>query len=301
MEKVGNVSLDYTFYSGTDTYSDGTIEEDMLEYAKSGMSDNDILNADDRWPILYHFSPVRKNILEWYEFDKEASVLEVGAGCGAITGVLCDKVKKVTCVDLSKQRSLINANRNKSYSNLNIVVGNFNDIVFNEKFDYITLIGVLEYANYYTDAPCPFVKFLENLKSYLKDGGKLLIAIENKFGIKYWAGAPEDHTGRFFDSISNYDREEEKVRTFSKSELEDIIVEAGYKSCNFYYPFPDYKFPTQIFSDEYLPDEGELVCSSDSYDADRILMFDQNAALRNVIRSGKFDFFSNSFFVEVEL
>ena len=58
MEKVGNVSLDYTFYSGTDTYSDGTIEEDMLEYAKSGMSDNDILNADDRWPILYHFSPV---------------------------------------------------------------------------------------------------------------------------------------------------------------------------------------------------------------------------------------------------
>ena len=48
-----------------------------------------ILAEDDRWPGLYHFSPVRQNILGWYPFKKDASVLEIGAGCGAISGVLC--------------------------------------------------------------------------------------------------------------------------------------------------------------------------------------------------------------------
>ena len=84
--------------------------------------------------------------MEWYPFKKDASVLEIGAGCGAISGVLCRNAKHVTSVDLSKRRSLINANRNKEYDNLTIMVGNFNDVVLKEKYDYITLIGVLEYA-----------------------------------------------------------------------------------------------------------------------------------------------------------
>lgn len=82
----------------------------------------------------------------------------------------------MTSVDLSKRRSLINANRNKEYDNLTIMVGNFNDIVLEEKYDYITLIGVLEYAAYYTDAKQPFESFLKRISSYLKEDGKLLIA-----------------------------------------------------------------------------------------------------------------------------
>ena len=33
-EKVGNVVLDYTFYPGEDLYSDGPVEDMMLEIAK---------------------------------------------------------------------------------------------------------------------------------------------------------------------------------------------------------------------------------------------------------------------------
>ena len=44
------------------------------------------------------------------------------------------------------------------------------------------------------------------------------IAIENKFGIKYWAGATEDHTGRIFDGIQGYGGVE-RVRTFSRYAL----------------------------------------------------------------------------------
>ena len=34
-EKIGNVILDYTYYPGEDQYSDGTVEDEMLEMAKS--------------------------------------------------------------------------------------------------------------------------------------------------------------------------------------------------------------------------------------------------------------------------
>ena len=183
-EKIGNVVLNYQFYKGNDEYSDGDIEDVLLDLVENQDDIIEILKNDDRWPILYHLSPVRQNILEWYPFKKDANILEVGSGCGAITGVLCRKAKTVTCNDLSKRRSLINANRNKEFDNLEIMVGNFNDIVFEQKFDYITLIGVLEYANYYTEGENPFEVFLQKIKKLLNPGGKILIAIENKFGLK---------------------------------------------------------------------------------------------------------------------
>lgn len=40
------------------------------------------------------------------------------------------------------------------------------------------------------------LKPFKKISGYLKEDGKLLIAIENKFGLKYWAGS-EDHTGKF--------------------------------------------------------------------------------------------------------
>ena len=33
-EKVGNILLDYEFYPGEDLYSDGPVEDEMLEVAK---------------------------------------------------------------------------------------------------------------------------------------------------------------------------------------------------------------------------------------------------------------------------
>lgn len=300
VEKIGNVVLDYQFYKGSDEYSDGAIEEELLKMVAESQDVLEILKSDKRWPVLYHLSPVRQNIVDWYPMEKDAEVLEVGAGCGAVTGALCRKAKQVTCIELSRRRSLINASRNREFDNLEIVVGNFNDIVLDKKFDYITLIGVLEYARYYTDSPDPFADFLRNIRKMLKPGGKLLIAIENKYGLKYWAGAREDHTGLFFDGIQGYHGTESKVRTFSKKELERMLDAAGYQKCGFYYPFPDYKFPTQIFSEEYLPKEEDLACARESYDSSRMFLFDETLAFRELLESGEFELFANSFMIEAE-
>lgn len=297
-EQIGKVTMNYRFYKGTDDYSDGDIEDEILEYVKQEEDVRKILAAENRWPVLYHLSPVRWNILEWYDMKKDASVLEIGAGCGAITGALCQKAKKVVCNDLSKRRSMINAYRNKNCDNLEIRVGNFNDVEFEEKFDYITLIGVLEYARYYTKAENPFVGFLENIRGLLKEDGKLLIAIENKYGLKYFAGAREDHTGRFFDGIEGYKNTASQARTFSKDVLETMVHQAGYGKVEFYYPFPDYKFPTQIFSDAYLPKPEDLICSRESYDNTRMYLFNEASVYEELLKDGMFPFFSNSFFVE---
>ena len=180
------------YYKGSDLYSDGDVENTILDIVKNNNDFTDMLHSTDDWAILYHLTPIRKNLLDWYDFDKSKTLLEIGGGCGAFSGMFAKKLDKVTVVELSKRRAEIIYNRHKNYDNLEIIAGNLNDVTFEEKFDYVTLIGVLEYAGKFTDGNTPFKTFLENAKSYLKTNGKLLIAIENKFGLKYWAGARED-------------------------------------------------------------------------------------------------------------
>ena len=86
----------------------------------------------------------------------------------------------------------------------------------------------------------------------LKPNGKLLIAIENKYGLKYWCGAREDHTAIPFDGLNQYILSK-TAQTFSRQELADLVKNAGFENSFFYYPLPDYKFPQVIYSDEYLP------------------------------------------------
>ena len=105
-EKIGNVVLEYEYYPGEDFYSDGPVEEELLEMAKLHLDDYSmVISQKSSWSALYHFSKIRQNIIEWFPIEPCAQVLEIGSGCGAITGALAEKAEKVTCVELSKKRS----------------------------------------------------------------------------------------------------------------------------------------------------------------------------------------------------
>ncbi|MBP5152401.1 MAG: class I SAM-dependent methyltransferase, partial [Lachnospiraceae bacterium] len=229
---------------------------------------------------------------------KEHKVLEVGSGCGAVTGVLSRKAGSVTCVDLSKRRSLINAHRHSDADNIEIRVGNFSDVEpgLPCDYDYIFLIGVFEYGQCYIAGDRPFHTFLNIIKKHLKTGGRIVIAIENRLGLKYFAGCREDHLGTFFSGIENYPSES-NVRTFSRPALEDIFRECGLNDFKFYYPYPDYKFPITMFSDERLPRTGELVNNDRNLDRDRFCFFDEKKAFDALIKDGLFPVFSNSYLV----
>ena len=79
-ETIGNVLLNLDYYDGEDAYSDGSIEDRLLEIVKTTPKEDyqKVILTEKSWPIFYHLSPERENILDWYEWKDDASVFEVG-------------------------------------------------------------------------------------------------------------------------------------------------------------------------------------------------------------------------------
>ena len=301
-EKIGKVILDTTCYPGKDLYSDGAIEDEMLAISRDFAPEefNRVISERESWPILYHFSHIRENILSWLPFTGDEKVLEIGSGCGAVTGALCEKAKEVTCIELSMKRSKINAYRHRDQDNLKILVGNFQEIEKNltEKYDYITLIGVFEYGESYIQSEDPYVDFLKIISRHLKPDGKIILAIENKLGLKYWAGCTEDHFGTLFEGIQGYPNTK-GVKTFSKKEFNAILQNAGNLKADWYYPYPDYKFPMSIHSDRHLPASGELNMKDYNFDRLRLGLFQESQVYNTLLSNDLYPQFSNSFLLVI--
>ena len=304
VDKIGKVRLNLRWYRGEDRYSDGDDTENrLLSIVEENAPDayNDIIMREGSWPLLYHLSPIRENIIAWYPFRRGASVLELGAGCGAVTGALLNRGLDVCAVDLSLRRSRINATRHADCGELEICVGAIEDVLagIGRQFDYVLLIGVLEYAAVFSDAPEPQRRMLDCIRRVMKPDAALFVAIENKLGLKYLAGCREDHTGRFFESIEGYPHRD-GPRTFSRRELERLFANCGFHS-RFYYPYPDYKFPMKVFTDAMPPARGELNRNWQSFDADRVYLFDEGLAADTLIDAGLMPEFANSFLAELTL
>ena len=290
---MAKLNLDY--YSGENHYSDGDIEEVILRIAKEGKPLSSLGKVE--FPILYHLSGVRENILNWYPFKAGGNCLEIGSGCGAISGLLCDRLKKVTSVELSKRRADINFARHGEKENLEIIVGNLNDMIFPEPFDYIILNGVFEYAMSFTEGDHPYETFLSYVSGFLKPDGILLVAIENRLGLKYFAGAPEDHTNAYMDGLKGYPGND-SVRTFSRGEWENLMKDCGLNHYKFYYPYPDYKFPCEIFTDETLESQ-KYGRKNWNFTEDRFALFPEHEMAETLRNEGVMDRFANSFLIEM--
>ena len=292
-----SAKINYDFYEGEDIYNDGDIEQELIDLYKNDINYNPKEYKDLAY--FYLLTPIRQNILNWYPFDKNSNVLEIGAGAGTITGMLCDKVKNVTVVEASKRRAELIYNRHKNKDNLEILVGNFNTVNFKQKFDYIVMIGVLEYSKIFSSGDNPYKCFLKTIVAHLTDKGKLLVAIENKNGLKYWCGANEDHLSKPYVGIENYNNAD--IKTFGKVELKNLLEESGFLYQRFYYPFPDYKIPFLVYTDEYLPDEITLkesfVFNHDDYG------YNVNPinTLNNIINNNMVGDMANSFLVEASV
>lgn len=296
--KIGSVNLNFKHYSGVDLYSDGNVENDLLDIVRRYNKEDyqSIIEERHSWPVLYHLSELRGNIVEWIPMDPGAKVLEVGAGCGAITGTLAKKAGEVIACDLSRRRSEINATRNSECDNVTIHVGNFRDIEpdLPDDFDYIFLIGVFEYGQGYIGSDNPYEKFLIMLKKHLKSDGRIVIAIENRLGLKYFAGCVEDHLSTYFSGIEGYSSDS-VARTFSRNGLIRIFRKCGMNDYHFYYPYPDYKLMTVLHSDDYYPGYGELQDNVRNYDRDRMVLFNEKHAFESMIEEGMYGEFANSF------
>lgn len=190
---------------------------------------------------LYHLSTVSQNLINWYPFNTKDTVLQIGGDLGELTQVFCNNCEKVVTIEPNIEKAKAIAKRYENRENLEIIVGNIDDIILEEKFSIITIIG-----------NNPKIKLKDNIQKLernLKENGKFIIAVDNKFGLRYFMGNPENILNKKFESLIGYNNEPEKIESFTKSSLEQIFNSIGYKY-TFYYPLPDYKMPNVIFSEK---------------------------------------------------
>ena len=287
------------------SYSDGMdVEKNMLEILKRS-KDNSIFSEELRneikdWVTEYHFSSDRHNLLRNFDFENK-SILELGSGCGALTRYLGEKAKDVVGVEGSFLRAKCTSQRCRDLDNVKVYSSNFVQLIPENKFDYVTLIGVLEYSSRFIKSKTPFADCIKIAKSFLKKDGKLIIAIENRLGLKYFSGLSEDHTSKpYFGLYDLY--KEDTGKTFGKYELMNLLNSCGLHFNEFLYPFPDYKIPTLILTEQSLSENINLsdilfrIIPRDYSNQSNNNFYD-NLVWESIEKNKLIDQFSNSFLV----
>ena len=220
-----------------------------------------------------------------------------------MTGFLARQAKHVVAVEGSVRRARVAATRHQHHSNVAIVACSLEHFDTRFTFDAILVVGVLEYAAMFMDgdADAPG-RFLRKLRGLLSENGRLILAIENQLGLKYLAGAPEDHTGRPYFGIE--DRYlSGGIRTFGRHSLGTLLKDADLGAQEWFYPFPDYKLPDLIVADRALS-EAKLdvsglvsqVLARDRYRPETAV-FSTALVWQTVSRNGLIGELANSFLV----
>ena len=294
MSKLNIEFMDDTcgFYSKVEDDLESSINRYLDRYVISDMPWDEM--GKEEFEQLF---PDREFLFAWYPFEYGAKILEIGGGVGAVTGFLCKVAQKVTTIEKKKSRAEIIRKRFKELRNLEVINCNYFDYTSAEKFDYVVVHDIFGYVKKYTKNQKPYEQLINHLLSLLSVDGKILLATENRLGIKYFSGAIEDYSNKYFiglDSFDGYD----VIYTPTKNELKDLLNRCGIKNYRFYYPFPDNVFPIEIYTDESM----EFLLyggRSEETGWDRFELYDEREMLETLQRDGIVDNFVNAFFIEI--
>ena len=251
-------------------------EEILEKIVKSEDDDySKMLDENSKIYNIFALSEIRENILNWYEFKDNSSILELNANYGEITGLLCNKANKVVSIESSKKCAELIKQRYSKKENLELYAGRFENINLNEKFDYIIIIDIVENLE----------KAIEYAKEHLKEDGIILLAVNNKFGIKSWS-----------TSIEEFKITHNSNNAISREKLNKLLEGLNYR---YYYPLPDFKLPNIIYTENYLPEVFNLHRDI-TYKEGRV-NFKEVDAYREIINNNSKDFekFANSFLIEI--
>lgn len=122
------------------------------------------LKGMDMWTNRYEYITIKKYFIG-------NSVLELGCADGGMTKLLLNDFEKLTVADGSEnsiKKLITQINNNK----IRTVVGYFEEIQLEEKYDTIIMGHILEHV----DDP---IYILKKFKDYLSDDGKIIITVPN--------------------------------------------------------------------------------------------------------------------------
>lgn len=238
---------------------------------------------------LYKNSDFRKNVIHWYPVKENSSVLQIGYDSIKIVEELCDKFEKITiCVNNEEDKKEIL----KKYSDSEItIIDNLDKIPETEEYDYITLIGTLEiYKNIVEEkAYKRLEKMLNIAKKSCKEDGKILLAVDNKYGMKFWTTMYAQK-----NILCN------QTFAISKTMINELLEKLNLTNYKYYYMLPDYKMTNVIFTDNYLPNI-ESISRNFTYGEEDFTTFNQTEAYGEILKEDTelFKLYANSYFVEI--
>lgn len=193
---------------------------------------------------------LKTNILRWYKFKENSNILILGEDINELSNFLGEK-NNITCLGLD------------------------NNYITNKIFDYIIIKDK--------------ISLLENFKKNLAEDGTILLLLNNRLGVTYFAGSDKFKT--LFGNESNL---------LSKEEIDNTLEKYGFTKYKFYYPLPNYNFANAIYSDNYLPEYNDSkLANNNIYLEDNLLIFNEIELLKSFTKMGDFKKFTNSFLVEI--
>ena len=233
---------------------------------------------------------LEKNILQWYPMEKNLDTLQIGYIDEELVRQLCDKTRNVTILvqnEEEKQKILQNSKRD----NLKVkVVQDFENYSDNE-YDYVTLIGTLKTFENKIEVKAyrRLEFFLKLAKKMCKENGKIILVLDNKYGMKSWTTLKANK-----NIICN------QTYALSQKLINRLLEEQNFTEYKYYYVLPDYKATNAIFTDEYLPNL-ESINRNFLYGEEEFENFNQTEAYIELLKEEKqsFKFFANSYFVEI--
>ena len=188
-------------------------------------------------------------------------VLDIGAGWGQVALPLAQRGFVCALEPTPERLGFIRAaaRQERLTDRMWFLQADLLDLAFEPVFDLVCCIGVLEWVPKFAPHLAPMdaqLTFLRQARAALRQGGRLVVGIENRLGLKYLLGAPDDHLDRA--GIGTYDLELASRRwkeagggslpavTYTRAEYTELLTRAGFSEIRFWTSFPDYKLPDHI-------------------------------------------------------
>ncbi len=230
----------------------------------------------DTQPLIREFP---KGLLKWFPFSKEEKIIYIGSASDAYYEALVELGHDVICVSLEES---VQPEWNGKYRYF---------------FDCLVSVAELEKA-------ANPDRVLGIWKELLIKNGRLLLGMNNRFGIRYFCGDRDPYTDRNFDGIENYRRyfvKKEDVltgREYNRAELEMLLDAAGWTNRKFYSVFPDLDAPSFIFAEEYIPNEELSTRCFPRYHYPDTVFLEEEFLYSDLIKNGMFHKMANAFLIE---
>lgn len=225
------------------------------------------------------FSDKRAAALELLQLKGTETAVDLGCMWGAITIPLAKQAANVLGVDQTIESLKFSEARVKEerLENVRFLCGNLRDLELpKDTFDVAIVNGVLEWIpeqepvvvdDYWYGAKQRIASgnpgemqlaFLKNIRNGLKPGGRLMLAIENRYDYKMFCGMRDPHTGTLLTTIvprwmANWISKLSRGRDYrpwiySFRGLEKMFEDAGFKSVKLHACWPHYHFPDHVNS-----------------------------------------------------